>query len=73
MVLVFDIAGVSVAGVKLPLSSTVFEEFQNHLPESLASAAQVRKEDYIAGRFCAFKASNLKCLSLKKMADGVAE
>lgn len=67
MVLVFDIAGVSVAGVKLPLSSTVFEEYQNHLPESLASAAQVRKEDYVAGRFCAFKASSLIGFSLTKL------
>lgn len=67
MVLVFDIAGVSVAGVQLPLSSRVFEEYQNHLPESLASAAQVRKEDYVAGRLCAFKASALLGLSLSKL------
>lgn len=67
MVLVFDIAGVSVAGVRLPLCSSVFKEYQNHLPESLASAAQVRKEDYVAGRLCAFKASSLLGLSLTKL------
>lgn len=57
MVVDFGIEGIRVEAVRLPLLTHLFDEFKNHLPPSLNQAAEVRKNDFIAGRICAFKAS----------------
>ena len=57
MELGFDIHGISVVGVNLPLPEELYLEFQSHLPEALLKASDSRKIDFIAGRICAFLAA----------------
>jgi enterobactin synthetase component D len=57
MLLDFNIQGVSIFGATLPLDSHVQNQYAALLPLQMKDVAAVRQQEFIAGRYCAFKAS----------------
>lgn len=63
----FNIEEISVFGISLPVANTVFKEFETFLPDNLKNAAIVRKEEFVAGRFCAVQAAKNIGLALNAL------
>lgn len=57
MLLDFNIQGVSIFGATLPLDSHVQNNYAALLPFQMKDVAAVRQQEFIAGRYCAIKAS----------------
>ena len=56
--------------VELPLNNDIVEEFYAWLPESLDKAVASRKNEFLSGRYCTFKASQALGVNLEKLAIG---
>ena len=67
MLIDFNIHGVSFFGAPLPFDSQLEESFSHLLPHTMANVAQVRKQEFIAGRYCAYQAAKLVGLELVKL------
>jgi enterobactin synthetase component D len=63
----FNIQGVSIFGAQLPLSSDLEQGYAFCLPEGLQDAAQVRKQEFIAGRYCAIQAAKNIGLTIESL------
>jgi enterobactin synthetase component D len=63
----FNIHGVSVFGAPLPLSLTVEQDYAYCLPVVLKDVAQVRKQEFIAGRYCAIQAAKKIGLTIESL------
>lgn len=57
MLIDFKLSGVSAFGAILPLDSQVAENYAVWLPVGMKDVASVRKQEFIAGRFCAVQAA----------------
>jgi 4'-phosphopantetheinyl transferase EntD len=57
MLIDFNIHGVSAFGAPLPFDSQLEKSFSSWLPDGMKNVAQTRQQEFIAGRYCAFKAS----------------
>ena len=67
MLIDFNIHGVSFFGAPLPFDSQLENRFSHLLPPCMANVAQVRKQEFIAGRYCAYQAAKLVGLELVKL------
>lgn len=63
----FNIQGVSIFGAQLPLSSLVEQDYSYCLPVVLKDVAQVRKQEFIAGRYCAIQAAKKIGLTIESL------
>lgn len=63
----FNIHGVSIFGSPLPLSSQVEQDYAYCLPVVLKDVAQVRKNEFIAGRYCAIQAAKNIGLTIESL------
>ena len=59
MLIDFNIQGVLAFGASLPFDSQLQKSFSNWLPEKMKDVAQVRRQEFLAGRYCAFQASKM--------------
>jgi 4'-phosphopantetheinyl transferase EntD len=59
MLIDFNIHGVSAFGAPLPFDSQLEKSFSNWLPEKMKNVAQIRQQEFIAGRYCAFQAAKM--------------
>lgn len=48
--------GISCFAISLPLEQTFESEYSSWLPEGLQNAAPIRRSEFIAGRYCAYRA-----------------
>lgn len=58
MLIDFNIHGVSFFGISLPIDIHLEKSFSKWLPAEMNNVAHSRKQEYIAGRFCAVRAAN---------------
>ena len=59
MLIDFNIHGVSTFGAPLPLDSRLEKSFSSWLPERMKNVAQIRQQEFIAGRYCAYQAAKM--------------
>ncbi len=57
MLIDFNIHGVSIFGTILPLDSNLAQNFASWLPAGMHKVASPRKQEFIAGRYCASEAA----------------
>jgi enterobactin synthetase component D len=71
MLIDFNIQGVQAFGATLPMNSQLENSFSNWLPAEMKNVALVRKQEYIAGRFCAFQAAKMAGFDLTELPTAV--
>lgn len=67
----FNIHGVSIFKAPLPLSSQVEQDYAYCLPMVWKNVAQVRRQEFIAGRYCAIQAAQNIGLTIESLPTGL--
>ena len=67
MIVDFNILGVTTFGAMFPLESHIENQFRSWVPEKLTNSSVIRKNDFLAGRYCAYQAAKVQGYELKSL------